>query len=53
MHESTRLHKETLEKLYSHPLFLSRNQMAQSVGSAGDEARIQAFANKLISGRDS
>ena len=52
MYESTRVHTQTLQNLYKHPLFLNRNQMAKSVGSSGDEARIQAFANKLISGGD-
>jgi hypothetical protein len=50
MYESQQQHKEALQNLYQHPLFLDRNQIAKSVGSAGDEARIQAFVSKLISG---
>ena len=43
-------HKELLRRVYAHPLFLTRNQIARSISHAGDEARMRTFMEKLLLG---
>ena len=43
-------HKDLLRRIYTHPLFLTRSQIQSSISHAGDEARMQKFVNKVLSG---
>ena len=42
--------KDLLTRIYVHPLFLRRSQIQRSISHSGDEARMQKFVSKVLSG---